>query len=77
MHPKDEKKLKKEMMKMDSVRLADDMNPEYLFSRTHVDLLVQIAKGTLRTKKLARKELKKRGLNKDGLWDAHEFGIDR
>jgi hypothetical protein len=68
MKQKDEIKLIQLMRKRDKERLPDDMNPEYLFSRTHVDLLVQIAKGTLRTKKIARKELEKRGLNKEGLF---------
>ncbi len=54
-------------------RLPDDMNPEYLFSKTHIDLLLQIAQGTLRTKKLARRELQNRGINKDGKFIGFEI----
>ena len=73
MKPEDEMKLKKQMEEIDKIRLPDDQNPLYLFSRTHVDLLVQIANGTLRTKKLALRELEKRGLNKEGLWVGFEI----
>lgn len=73
MNPDDTKKLKQEMSEQDMVRISDAMNPAYLFSRTHVDLLVQIANGTIRTKYLARGELEKRGLNREGLWVGFEM----
>jgi len=59
-------------------RIPDEMNPEFLFNTTNTDLLAQIAKGIIKTKKLARKELRKRGLNRDGFWIGFEKdGFDR
>jgi hypothetical protein len=63
--------------KGEDLRLSDDMNPEFLFSTTHTDLLSQIAKGTIRAKKLAMWELQKRGLDKDGFWVGYKKGLDK
>jgi hypothetical protein len=73
MNPEEVKNLTKLMQEKDKERIPDDMNPNYLFNRTHVDLLVQIANGTLRTKRLALNELANRGLNHEGLWVGIEY----
>ena len=73
MNRKNEVELIQLMRRKAKERLPDDLNPEFLFSKTHIDLLLQIAQGTLRTKKIARKELENRGLNNDGLFIGVEF----
>jgi hypothetical protein len=71
-----ETKRTKELIRKEG-RLSDDKNPEFLFHLIHTDLLVQIAKGIIKTKKLAYRELKRRGLNKDGFWVGFRNGYDR
>ena len=48
--------------------LCDDLNPIYIFSITHTELLVKAAKGEIDIKALAIKELKNRGLDINGKW---------
>ena len=72
MHPKKEKQTKSILKEIDNIRLMDALNPKYLFSTTHRELLVQIANGRLKVKKLARKELAHRGLNKEGFWIGYD-----
>lgn len=56
------------------VRLSDEMNPDLIFRTTHTDLLAQIAKGTIRTRKLALRELRNRGLDRNGLFIGFDMG---
>ena len=49
--------------------LSDELNPAFLFSTTHRDLLLQIAKGEIDPVLRARQELANRGLSQTtGLW---------
>ena len=50
------------------VEIADDLNPDYLFSGVYTDLLVKVAKELCNPVQLARKELANRGLDIDGKW---------
>lgn len=62
------RKLPERFPKTKTERISDELNPEFLFSGTHADLLVQIANGIIKTKKLAKKELQRRGLDRNGLF---------
>jgi predicted DNA-binding transcriptional regulator len=46
----------------------DDLNPKYLFSTIHTDLLVQAISNKIDLQSLVKKELANRGLNEKGLW---------
>jgi len=48
--------------------ISDELNPQYLFSLTATDLLVQIANGSIDAKKIATMQLGIRGLNLEGKW---------
>lgn len=48
--------------------LPDDLNPEYMFSITPSELLIQIAIGKIDAIDYARKELAARGTGKNGVW---------
>lgn len=76
MHPKKAKKTHDYIKEIDTLRLNDELNPKYLFSTTHKELLVQIATGRIKVKRLAKLELKKRGLNREGFWVGFEEGRD-
>lgn len=47
---------------------SDELNAEFLYNLTHTDLLVAIANGELDAVELAKKALKQRGLNLQGIW---------
>ena len=67
---KDEDKIKSEQQqgKDENIHLPDDKNPEFLFSTTDTELLVQIVNEDIDPNLLAHRELQKRGLNKEGRW---------
>jgi len=48
--------------------LADDENPNYLYSTVWTSLLTDIVNGKIDAKYLAGRELANRGLDKNGLW---------
>lgn len=48
--------------------IKDNLNPNFLFSTTFTDLLIQIANGSINAKELANQELANRGLDQNGLW---------
>lgn len=48
--------------------LADDLNPQFLFSTIHSDLLTQAVNNKIDLLQLAKKELANRGLDSRGLW---------
>jgi len=48
--------------------IQDDLVPKYAIQPLQTALLVKFAKGELDMKKLAREELRSRGLNLDGQW---------
>jgi hypothetical protein len=52
----------------EEVEIADDLNPAFIFSLTKMDLLVQIANGSIDALQLAKDELANRGLNLKGEW---------
>jgi len=62
-------------MKSDLVEeiVGDELNPHFIFSDTHTDLLLAIAAGELDVQDLVRDALIARGVNKDGKW----VGFDR
>jgi len=62
-------------MKSDLVEdlVGDDLNPHFLFSDVHTDLLLAIASGDLKIDDLVRDALIARGVNKNGTW----VGFDR
>ncbi|WP_288237018.1 hypothetical protein [uncultured Alistipes sp.] len=45
------------------IELEDEMNPDFLFSTTWNDLLIQIVKGEIDPVQIAKKTLADRGLN--------------
>ena len=47
---------------------SDDLNPKYLFCGVATGLMVAIVHGVIDPVELARKELKNRGLDENGLW---------
>ena len=47
---------------------SDEVNPDYLFQCTHVDLLLRCANHEFNLLKMAREELARRGLNMKGEW---------
>ncbi len=53
--------------------LRDELNPLFVFSMTHNDLLVAIATGKLDAVQLAKEQLAGRGTGKGGNW----VGFDR
>ncbi len=57
----------------DLIRIKNNKNPDFLFDYVHPDLLLKIAQGVIRTKKIATRELTKRGLNRDG----HFIGFEQ
>lgn len=46
----------------------DEVNPFYLFSGTHVDLLLRLANGQFDLLQMAKDEVANRGLNLKGEW---------
>lgn len=52
--------------------LADDLNPDYMFSMTATVLLVQIASGEIDAVDFARTELANRGIGLAGKWVGFE-----
>lgn len=46
----------------------DEVNPIYLFSGTHTELLLRCANHEFNLLQMARKELVNRGLNRKGEW---------
>lgn len=57
--------MKKEKTKTE---LPDDLNPDYMFSITSSELLLQIATGKIDAVDYAKKELANRGTGKAGVW---------
>ena len=57
-------------MKKEKTRteLPDDHNPDYMFSITASELLIQIATGEIDAVDYAKKELANRGTGKAGVW---------
>jgi len=55
-------------MEKESETMKDDLNPKFIFSGTHTDLLVQVVKGKIDLMKLAREQLADRGVDENGLW---------
>ena len=53
--------------------VGDDLNPHFIFSGIHTDLLLAIAAGELDAMDLVRDALINRGVNKAGKW----VGFDR
>jgi hypothetical protein len=53
---------------MENEHLSDELNPRFIFSLTHTELLVKAVKGEIDLLKLARTELANRGLDKNGRW---------
>ena len=53
--------------------LRDELNPLFVFSMTHNDLLIAIATGKLDAVQLARETLAGRGIGEGGVW----VGFDR
>ncbi len=53
--------------------LRDELNPLFIFSMTHNDLLVAIATGKIDAVQLAKEQLAGRGFGKTGTW----VGSDR
>lgn len=52
----------------------DDLNPIYLFSGTHIELLLRCANKEFDLLKMARAEIANRGLNLKGEWVGWEKG---
>lgn len=48
--------------------MKDDLNPAYIFSLTHTELLCRIVSGELDATELARKALAERGVDHHGKW---------
>ena len=46
--------------------MPDELNPEFIFSLTHRELLVKIVKGEIDIKQSARDQLANRGLSQGG-----------
>ena len=49
-------------------RTRDEVNPDYMFQTTNVELLAKIACGDLDPVALVLRELRNRGLNSEGRW---------
>jgi hypothetical protein len=49
-------------------RCKDAENPQFIFSMTDTQLLIDVIKGTIDINQLAKIELANRGLNMDGAW---------
>lgn len=47
---------------------SDELNPDFLFNGTYIQLLSRIAKGEIDAKQLAKQELANRGLDIGGQW---------
>ncbi len=47
---------------------SDELNPRFMFSLTHTELLSAIANGKINPVEYAKRELANRGLNNDGRW---------
>jgi hypothetical protein len=62
-----EHKIKKQHRK-ENPNLPDDLNPDFLFSTTRTEILVQIANKDINPREIAKEELAARGLNKEGKW---------
>jgi hypothetical protein len=54
--------------------MSDERNPEYIFNMTHTELLTKIVKGEIDPVALARKQLRNRGLDDDGIWQGFNRG---
>lgn len=51
-----------------NTELPDELNPDFMFSITSSELLVQVATGKIDAIDYARKELAARGTGKAGVW---------
>ena len=47
---------------------ADELNPQFIFTLTHTELLIKILKGEINMYELAKKEMENRGLDINGNW---------
>lgn len=56
-------------------QMADEDNPQFLFSTTNNKLLFDIINGRVDLKELAKKELKNRGLNNAGAFIGFNRGV--
>ena len=59
---------------MNEQHLSDDKNPAFLFSITDTQLLVKIVNNQIDAKQFAQEELRKRGLDDNGIWIGFEPG---
>jgi hypothetical protein len=55
-------------MKSQKEPQSDELNPRFIFSLTHTDLLVKAINGKIDLTQLAMIELANRGLDKNGQW---------
>lgn len=55
-------------MENNNENLPDELNPKFIFSLTHTDLLVKVIRGEIDLLALVRSELANRGLDRDGKW---------
>lgn len=51
-----------------AAQLPDRLNPEFIFSMTDTDLLLQLASGQLDAQQLVREALAARGVDARGAW---------
>lgn len=54
--------------KLEPAELPYELNPQYLFSLTHAELLCAIVNGKIDAKELAWQQLRNRGLDAKGNW---------
>lgn len=59
---------KKWNQKAETGEVSDDLNPAFLFSTTHNEMLVKIAAGEFDLQALAKIILDARGFNENGDW---------
>lgn len=62
------KELEQSIKNHPEFNLTDDLNPRFIYTMTHTELLVQIVSGKIDPRELARKELGNRGLDESGNW---------
>ena len=49
-------------------RTKDDLDPNFLFQSTHMELLLKVANGKIDAKRAAQDEVANRGYNLKGKW---------
>lgn len=49
-------------------KIADELNPAFIFKQTATDLLAKIAKGEIDCRELAKRILENRGQDINGQW---------